>query len=154
MVFDNYDNPDSFNNLQYFMPAGEHGCILVTSRHAASKALADKSNAIDLAGLPKADALELFFKQSRATKTESTVTEAELIVKRLGYHPLAITQAGSYIRAQQIKVEAFTYRYNRQRRAILEQTLQMTPYKKLLNTTEKETAMNVFTTGNSPFSNY
>lgn len=100
MVIDNYDDPDSFNNFQDFIPQGEHGCVLIASRHATSKELADPSNAIDLTGLPKADALELFWKQSRPTKTESTISGAEFIVNRLGYHPLAIIQAGSYTKPE------------------------------------------------------
>jgi tetratricopeptide (TPR) repeat protein len=151
MVFDNYDDPDSFNNLQDFMPNGEHGCILITSRHAASKELVDESNAIELPGLPKVDALSLFCKQVGATGTASTTPEAdtpeaERIVDRLGYHPLAITQASSYIKRQKIEIKDFMTHYDQQRRAILEQTPQMTTYRKLLNNTEGETSMNVFTT--------
>lgn len=151
IVFDNYDDPDSFNNLQDFMPVGEHGCILVTSRHADSKALAEEGQAIEVLGLSTANALDLFFKQIRATRTAITTPEAALIVERLGYHPLAITQAGSYIRIQEIEVEDFIAHYVRQRRVILEQTPQMTMYRKKLGKTEKDTAMNVFTTSELSF---
>ena len=53
MVIDNYDDPDFFNNLQDFIPQGEHWCILIASQHATSKELPDTSNAINLPGLPK-----------------------------------------------------------------------------------------------------
>jgi hypothetical protein len=36
MVFDNYDDADDFDNIRDYMPEGEEGCILITSRHAAS----------------------------------------------------------------------------------------------------------------------
>ena len=32
MVFDNYDNPDTFPNIQDFIPQSEFGAILITSR--------------------------------------------------------------------------------------------------------------------------
>ena len=36
MVFDNYDNPDTFPNIRDFIPRSELGAILVTSRHPDS----------------------------------------------------------------------------------------------------------------------
>ena len=39
MVFDNYDNPDTFPNIRDFIPQSERGAILVTSRHPDSNAL-------------------------------------------------------------------------------------------------------------------
>jgi tetratricopeptide (TPR) repeat protein len=146
MVFDNYDDPEAFNNIQDYMPVSEQGRVLITSRHAASKELADGDDAIELLGLPKPDALTLLFKQSQVSETASTLEEAEKIIDRLGYHALAITQAGSYIRAQKINVKDFFAHYDEQRKAILEQTPQMTTYRKLMGNAEKETAMNVFTT--------
>jgi hypothetical protein len=71
MVFDNYDDPVSFNNIQDFMPMGEHGSLLVTSRHAAADSLADEGNAIELPGLDERDALELLFKQSMIRETDT-----------------------------------------------------------------------------------
>lgn len=65
---------------------------------------------------------------------------------RLGYHPLAITQAGSYIRQRKIRLDEFSGHYNDQREFILKQTPQMTTYRRKLNDSEKETALSVFTT--------
>ena len=36
MVFDNYDNPDTFQNIRDFIPQSELGAVLVTSRHPDS----------------------------------------------------------------------------------------------------------------------
>jgi tetratricopeptide (TPR) repeat protein len=146
MVFDNYDDPKGFPNLQDFMPMGEHGNLLVTTRHADVVSLADRDNAIELHGLAEKEALSLLFKQSMVEETESQTQHGKVIVKRLGYHPLAITQAGSYISQQRIDLSEFMDHYNRRRLAILSQTPQMSPYRRKLSDADKETALNVFTT--------
>jgi hypothetical protein len=48
MVFDNYNNPTAFNNIEDYMPSNKLGMILVTSRHANADKLADKENQIEL----------------------------------------------------------------------------------------------------------
>jgi hypothetical protein len=145
MVLDNYDDPNSFPNLQYFIPLGKHGNILVTTRHEDVVSL-DRGNAIELRGLAERDAFNLLFEQCMIKETESQVQYGKAIAKRLGYHPLAITQAGSYIRQQKIDLSQFMDHYNRRRLVILNQTPQMSSYRRKLNDTEKETALNVFTT--------
>jgi hypothetical protein len=108
--------------------------------------LEHRENAIELLGLAQKDALKLLFKQTRVKKTDTTRGHAELIVNRLGYHPLAIAEAGSYMRLRKIEFSQFMNHYNRQRKDILTQVPQMSQYRKLLNDTEKETAMNSFAT--------
>jgi tetratricopeptide (TPR) repeat protein len=146
IVFDNYDDPVSFNNVQDFIPMGEQGSILVTSRHAEADSLADEGNAIELLGLDEKYALELLFKQSMVKETDTRPNEGKLIVKRLGYHPLAIAQAGSYIKQQKIELHQFMDHYNRRREIVLQQTPHMSQYRRALNGAERETALNVFTT--------
>ena len=146
MVFDNYDAPKSFPNLQDFIPMGEHGSILVTTRHADVVSLAERDNAIELHGLAEKEALRLLFSQCMVKETELHIQHGKAIVKRLGYHPLAITQAGSYILHQKIDVAQFMDHYDRRRHVILNQTPQMSQYRRKLNEGEKETALNVFTT--------
>ena len=146
MVFDNYDNPKGFPNLQDFIPMGEHGNILVTTRHRDVVSLAERDNAIELRGLPEKEALRLLFRQCRVKEMESHIQHGKVIVKRLGYHPLAITQAGSYILQQKIDVSQFMDHYDRRRHVILTQTSQMSQYRRKLNDGERETALNVFTT--------
>jgi Cdc6-like AAA superfamily ATPase len=60
VVFDNYDDATNFDNIRDYMPEGDEGCILITSRHTASDNLVDDlDNAIELPGLPENDALAL-----------------------------------------------------------------------------------------------
>ncbi|TGO62109.1 hypothetical protein BCON_0022g00510 [Botryotinia convoluta] len=120
IIFDNHDDPSSFH-LPDFMPSGQHGRILITSRHADTGVLAETDYDIELHGLPKDDSCDLLIKQSRVSDTASR-DDAYAIVDGLGYHALAITQAGSYIQTQKIALSQFMDKYNRQREAILRET--------------------------------
>ena len=145
MVFDNHDNPSAFN-LQDFMPNGEHGCMLVTSRHGDTDSLTDPDYVIELQGLPEKDSLDILFKQSQVKATESNIQHGKFIVERLGYHPLAITQAASYIKLRKIELNNFMDYYNQRRQDILQQTPQMSQYRRKLSDEARETSLNVFTT--------
>ena len=116
MVFDNYDDPKSFDNIRDFLPNGEFGCLLITSRHTASDLLvSDLDSAIELEGLLEEEARDLLWKTSRipkANRTEIRIGEAKRIIKRLAYHPLAVTQTGSYIDQQKIRLVRFMDHYD------------------------------------------
>ncbi|TVY17970.1 Nephrocystin-3 [Lachnellula arida] len=147
MVFDNYDDVVNFENIQDFIPDGEHGCVLFTSRHSGSMDLAtDVESAIDLPGLAESEALELLFQLTGAKKTEASISHCQAIVQRLGCHPLAITQAGSYIKKRKVPLHKFIDEFNRRKRQILEHTPQLTQYRRSLNDSQRETSLNVFTT--------
>ncbi|KAF7891171.1 uncharacterized protein EAF02_001496 [Botrytis sinoallii] len=144
IIFDNHDDPSSFH-LPDFIPSGQDGRILITSRHADTALLAEKDHDIELHGLPKDYACDLLIKQSRVSNTASR-DDAHAIVDRLGYHALAITQAGSYIQSQKIALSQFMDKYNRQREAILRETPRMSQYRRKIGEAADETALNVFTT--------
>lgn len=145
-MFDNYDDPSSFSNIQDFFPESELGAILVTGRHADASALVIESNTnfIELPGLEKDAALDLLLRQSQAE--EYNTEDAEKIVERLGYHPLALTQAGAYIRKRKIALCDFLDNYKHQRKTILESTPLLSQYRRKLGDAEDETALNAFTT--------
>ena len=66
------------------------------------------------------EALDLLWKASRLMRDKQAqdVLEAKAIVKTLANHPLAITQAGSYIRTQKIRVDQFMAHYERKKEKI------------------------------------
>lgn len=146
MVFDNYDNPNAFDSLQDFIPTGERGSILITTRHADVDVLGQNGKATELLGLHELEALKLLFGQSMTKETDHGIVYGKPIVERLGYHPLAITQAGAYINKRGIGFKDFMDHYNRRRKLILEQTPQMSQYRRKLNDADKETSLSVFTT--------
>jgi hypothetical protein len=147
MVFDNYDDADHFDNIRDYMPDGEDGCILITSRHAASiNLVVDLDYAIELGGLLEHEALELLWKHSRVKEAAPAPNGSTVIVEKLGHHPLAITQAGLYIRRQKISLDQFLEHYSTSREKILKHTPLLTEYRKSLGADEKETSLSVFTT--------
>ncbi len=146
MVFDNYDNPDTFPNIRDFIPRSELGAILVTSRHPDSDALVvnQSSHFIELFGLEEGAAVTLLIQQSQTN--EGISEDAKKIVKRLVCHPLAVTQAGAYIRKRKLRLCEFMDHYKRRKKTILENTPQLSQYRKRLDNAEEETSLNVFTT--------
>ena len=146
MIFDNYDSPVAFPNIQDCISQSELGVILVTSRNPDSNALVlDQSNHfIELSGLEENAAVALLIQQCQ-TK-ESISEDARKIVQRLWCHPLAITQAGAYIRKRRLQLCEFMDHYKRRRKVVLESTPKLSQYRKNLGNTEEETSLSVFTT--------
>jgi tetratricopeptide (TPR) repeat protein len=146
LVFDNYDDPEDFPNIRDFFPPNELGAILVTGRHAdiGTLVLSQGANLIELPGLEEPAAVELLEHYSQINET--TRKFGGEIVKRLGYHPLAITQAGTYIRKGGIQLSEFMDIYNQEKEEILKNTPQLSQYRRKLEDAEKETSLNVFTT--------
>ena len=151
MVFDNYDNPDTFPNIRDFIPQSELGAILVTSKHPDSNALVVNQNNhfIELFGLEEDAAVTLLIQQSQSN--EGISEDAKKIVERLVCHPLAVTQAGAYIRKRKLRLCKFLDHYKRRKKIILENTPQLSQYRKRLGDAEEETSLNVFTTWELPF---
>ncbi|KAH7417571.1 hypothetical protein BKA64DRAFT_702338 [Cadophora sp. MPI-SDFR-AT-0126] len=147
MVFDNYDDVKSFDCLQDFFPDSDLGTIIVTTRSTAASHLASNlDNLIELDGLSEAESLDLLWKQCRLKQTAADLIPSKEIVSRLAYHPLAITQAGSYIGKQKIRLNQFMDHYNKRRDKIMKHTPQLSQYRRHLSRDEKETSLNVFTT--------
>ncbi len=146
LVLDNYDDPRAFPNIADFIPQSKFGAVLVTSRHADSDALVldQMSHFVKLHGLEEGAAILLLSQRSR-TKDLNDV-DAKEIVGRLGYHPLAIAQAGAYIKRRGLQLCEFMKVYKEQRQAILTNTPPLSQYRRKLGNAEKETSLNVFTT--------
>ncbi|PMD42291.1 hypothetical protein L207DRAFT_485775 [Hyaloscypha variabilis F] len=146
LVFDNYDSPHEFPNIRDFFPSNNLSSILVTGRHAdiATLVLGQESNLIELSGLEDTAAVELLEHHSQVKETDTKF--GEQIVTRLGYHPLAITQAGTYIRKGGIPLSEFMDVYKQEKEEILRNTPQLTQYRRKLGDAENETSLNVFTT--------
>ncbi|PSN62805.1 hypothetical protein BS50DRAFT_624595 [Corynespora cassiicola Philippines] len=97
LVMDNYDDPGSFKNIMDYMPKSEHGRILITSRDPDTWRLGKH---IPLAPLDEQDAVHLLLVCADIHPDQDKQGYGADIVRRLGYLPLAIDQAGSYIRDQ------------------------------------------------------
>jgi hypothetical protein len=143
LVFDNYDVPSEFGDIRSFIPAAFHGSIIVTSRHPDAARL---GVGIEVNGMDESEALELLMRRTGSTSEAQNVEHGKLIVKRLGYLPLAIDQAGSYIRKQSLPLSEFMNHYNKRREHVLRHTPNLWEYKKRLSAEERESTISVFTT--------
>ncbi|KAI9762573.1 MAG: hypothetical protein M4579_000376 [Chaenotheca gracillima] len=146
MVFDNYDDPLQFPNIEDFFPRSVLGAILVTGRHTDAAVLVGKetSDFIELHGLGEEAALELLIGQSHSDESVSEASKS--IVERLGYHPLAIAQAAAFIWKRKLKFSEFETQYQHRKRVILETTPHLSQYRRKLGNTEGEVSLSVFTT--------
>ena len=115
-------------------------------QHSDSCALVIKqsNHFLELFGLEESATVALLIQQSQTNEVISSDTKKNM--ERLGYHPLAITQAGAYIRKRKLRLCEFMDHYKRRKKIILESTPQLSQYRKLLGNAEKETSLNVFTT--------
>ncbi|KAE9367386.1 hypothetical protein N431DRAFT_486511 [Stipitochalara longipes BDJ] len=154
IVFDNYDNPLSYYILK-FIPDNKLGMVIITSRHKDAESLAQKENRVELMGLYVAEASRLLLLESELDQSVNVSSEhAAAIVHRLGYHPLAIAQAGAYINMRNLDLEDLLSIYNERQAAILKDTTLMSEYWKKATESGQEIPMSVFTTCEPSSSNF
>ena len=143
LVFDNFDQPGAFHNIQDYVPNGHKGALLFTSRHADSSRL---GTTIPVEGMSEEESLELLLHQCNLEKTDETAKEGRTIVRELGCLPLAIDQAGSYIRSRRIPLQVFPGHYKSRKAFVLSHTPQLWEYQRRLGEEEHKSSLSVFTT--------
>ena len=90
------DNADSLDlDLRPYLPRSTRGTILITTRNRECVKYAP-DGAVHVGGLEESEAVNLL--HTVADFTPASDSESLKIVRELGMHPLAITQAGVYIR--------------------------------------------------------
>ena len=98
LVFDNADNPPP-EVVARFMPSGNRGNILITSRNPSMGRLVSSENIIEINEMEESDAIDLLLKASHKDALPEHLEAAERLVIRLGCIPLAVEHAGAYIYA-------------------------------------------------------
>ncbi|KAL8691015.1 MAG: hypothetical protein Q9218_003669 [Villophora microphyllina] len=144
LIFDNYDHPDQFTDVCSFIPPGD-GSVLITSRHADAGLL---GKVVQLSGMDEGEGLELLRHRTEQNLDEPVNRAAAIeVLRTLGYLPLAIDQAGAYIRQQTLPLQLFLQLYESQKEMVLNQKHIYWDYKKKLHgETEAETPLGVLTT--------
>lgn len=127
LIFDNYDIPEG--KIREFFPKGNHGSIVVTTRNREVETETG-GDSLHVESMEVAEAVELLEKVAAltGTTTDETQTLKESIVSGLlGCLPLAIAQAGSYIRniiprtlSTQQRLQRYKERYQTQESKMLE----------------------------------
>jgi tetratricopeptide (TPR) repeat protein len=127
IVFDNYDNPDEFD-LRDYIPMSTKGHVIVTSRSYDTYRL---GTIISVGSMDEDEAVALLLEYCNGGNMEKpnrTESYAKMIVKRLGYLPLAIDQAGAYVQAEEIPLEGFLDEYERSAAKVLATTPKIWEY--------------------------
>ncbi|KDN70942.1 hypothetical protein CSUB01_08159 [Colletotrichum sublineola] len=116
LIFDNNDKVD----VSKYLPAGDNGNILFTSRQSNMSPSLDANQTFAVDVMNEEDALALL---QRASKRHNKSFEDEKygkeIVRELGYLPLAIDQAGSYVDIQECSFGTYLVDFRHRRSEIL-----------------------------------
>lgn len=96
LILDNADDPEQ--DYQIYIPSGSRGSILMTSRNAGCGYYATDGGHGKLEHLGNSECVELFYKTAKLSGARQSIrSDADILVKELGHHTLAILHAGSYI---------------------------------------------------------
>ena len=143
IVFDNYDNPRAFASraIREYIPLGEGGHILFTSRHKESSRL---GRCIGLSRMTEEESVELLLQGPASTTKENS--EGVEVAATLGYLALALDQAGAYIRSHGLPLNQFVEHYKKRKRAVLEEIPDEWEYRRNREDSYNEQCLSVFTT--------
>jgi len=115
-----YDNAGSYQELKEFLPTElKNGHLIITTRRTEWH---DKGQQLEVGVFSKAEAIAYIKKLLQRDKTpysqneESALTE---LVRELGYLPLALAQAGAYIKKRNKTIENYLAMYRSQTAAML-----------------------------------
>ena len=118
IVFDNADHlsPDV---VAKFIPPGNRGNILITSRNRSMGRLIAFENVIEINEMEEADAVTLFLKASCLDASAKHLQAARSIVISLGCMPLAVDQAGAYVEAGKCDIDQYLTRFSSHRQTLM-----------------------------------
>ena len=118
-MLDNADDPDV--DYQAFFPPSSSGVVVLTSRNAECEQYAT-AEYVALEGLPTKEATELLLKAAGVAIDQRPLLDddARRVANLLQSHPLALIQAGAYVKRGHYSLAAYPKVYKRQRKRLLE----------------------------------
>lgn len=144
LVFDNYDNPKAFqtSSIRRYIPSGKSRRVLFTSRHEDSARLGHK---VEVSDMTENESLKVLLQRMPLNDEESF--HGKEIAASLGYLALALDQAGSYLRARNLRLCDFISHYHKRKEVILKAIPDEWEYRRTIgDDEEKETNLRIFTT--------
>ncbi|KAM6482924.1 hypothetical protein HDV62DRAFT_405678 [Trichoderma sp. SZMC 28011] len=113
LILDNAD--DSSINYADYIPSGERGTVLMSSR-LPECAVYKTLGHIELGNLSKEHCTELLLNSMSVPEPmrAESVAPAEAIVEEMGFHTLAILQAGAYISSMSMSMEQYLIDFREQ----------------------------------------
>ena len=115
------DNADDLAMASEFLPVGQTGHILLTTRAQAAGTIA---NSIVVESMDKQEGVQLLLKRAKVLSLDTPVdqeaqSQARAIVDMLGGLPLAIDQAGAYIEESGCSLAQYLTFYRTRRKELL-----------------------------------
>ena len=117
-----YDNADDLppDVVEKFIPPGNGGNILITSRNQAMGRLIAFENVIEISEMEETDAVSLLLKASGCLDASAEhLQAAKNIVTSLGCMPLAVDQAGAYIGAGNCDINEYLKQFSLHRQTLM-----------------------------------
>ena len=118
IVFDNADVPPP-QVVEKFIPPGNRGNILITSRNRYMGRIVSSENRIEIEEMKEADAITLLLKASCLDPLPEHLEVSKNIVTELGCIPLAIDHAGAYIDAGRCDIDQYLRLFSVHRQALM-----------------------------------
>ena len=106
IVFDNADSPPP-EVVEKFIPPGNSGNILITSRNRSMGRLVSFENRIEIKEMNEADAMALLLRASCLDPMPEHLESSKKIVNELYCIPLAINHAGAFIEAGRCDIDQY-----------------------------------------------
>ena len=117
IVFDNADDPLP-EVVARFLPSGDRGNILITSRNRSMGRIISFENSIEITEMEEPDAIILLLKTSCLDAAEH-LQAAQEIVAELGCIPLAVNHAGAYIEAGRCDINNYLRQFFMHRQTLM-----------------------------------
>jgi tetratricopeptide (TPR) repeat protein len=112
LVFDNAENP---SDLDDFLPQGETGHVIITSRRHDWDGVAEH---VDVEVMKPDEAIEFLLKRTKSDDKETVAALAE----ELGYLPLALEHAGAFISKRKISTKKYLELYEQSKLDLLKRS--------------------------------
>ena len=117
IVFDNADDPPP-EVVARFLPSGDRGNILITSRSRSMGRIISFKNSIEITEMEESDAITLLLKTS-CLDAAGHLQAAQKIVAELGCIPLAVHHAGAYIEAGRCDINNYLRQFFLHRQTLM-----------------------------------
>jgi len=121
IVFDNADDPPP-DVVAKFIPPGNRGNILITSRNRSMGRIVSSENRIEINEMEESDAITLLLRSSCLDPVSEHQQAAKRIVNELGCIPLAVDHAGAYIEAGKCDIEHYLGQLSLHRQILMSDT--------------------------------
>ncbi|KAF8348018.1 P-loop containing nucleoside triphosphate hydrolase protein [Amanita rubescens] len=121
MVYDGADG--HYSVVENFLPPGNGGNVMITSRNIGLKRIGLSKNSMEVHGMEDEDAISLLLKSAMLDDTDNNIYNlAQQLVLQLDGIPLAIDQAGSYMRSCGCSIDGYLELYARYKNELMRNT--------------------------------